>query len=340
MKKENIDDIKSKLEVNEQRVDELVFFGQKQNNHISKIREDMIDFQLDAEALRDDIQRCEEKINQVNVEVLQKMTNQNEVQIAEFKKLQHLVAQHEEKLGLANDIFYESNNFWRKISTAQCGEDMIVAYILKVIGFELMNATYLDLGANHAKDLSNTYYLYEHGARGVLVEANPALIPELKLFRSEDIIINKCIADKPNESIRFYVLNGDGLSTTDKKSAEQAISQNPGLFIEREIDVATITAEDILKQYFAEAPTLVNVDIEGQELEVLKSLKLDSNRPLIIIVEMITYRNSLVLGNKDREILEYMEVHDYQEFAFTGINSIFVDRLQMKDKFKAHIGNC
>ena len=63
-----------------------------------------------------------------------------------------------------------------KRTLSQSGEDVILAYILNARGIAAKDCTYLDLGANHAKQYSNTYYFYDKGARGVLVEANPSLI--------------------------------------------------------------------------------------------------------------------------------------------------------------------
>ena len=49
-------------------------------------------------------------------------------------------------------------------------------------------------------------------------------------------------------------------------------------------------------------------------------------RPMIIICEMIEYRRGLTVGEKNQEILDFMRSKDYEEFAFTGINSIFIDK--------------
>ena len=40
---------------------------------------------------------------------------------------------------------------------------------------------------------NNTYYLYKHGARGVLVEPNPKLKRYIEFVRKEDILLQKAI---------------------------------------------------------------------------------------------------------------------------------------------------
>lgn len=224
----------------------------------------------------------------------------------------------------------DDSGFWHKLSVSQSGEDAIVAYILDSLNIQASRCTYVDLGANHPKDMSNTYYLYKKGARGVLVEANPSLIPELESVRQGDIILNRCVAGSNRGSVEFYVLSGDGLSTTDKAEAEQAIIRNPSLHIEKVVMVETITFNEIIDEYLHQQPVLLNLDIEGMEMDILRSIDFNKTRPLIIIVETIPYEPQLVIETKNEDIVSFMREHDYAEYAFSGINSIFID----KNKFK------
>lgn len=215
------------------------------------------------------------------------------------------------------------------ISFSQSGEDSIIKYILDTIGRQIKNCTYLDLGANHASLLSNTYSFYSQGARGVLLEANPELARELTEKRPEDVVINKCLAEKSSGKLNFYIMNGDGLSTTDYQSAQNFIKENPSLEITKTISVDSVTINEIITEYFPEkAPDIMNIDIEGMELAILKTTDFEKFRPLIIICEMIEYKNGLTVGQKNKEILDLMHAEDYEEFAFTGINSIFIDKRQ------------
>jgi FkbM family methyltransferase len=202
-------------------------------------------------------------------------------------------------------------------------------FSLLCIPFDKIN--YLDLGANHAKYLSNTFYFYRMGARGVLVEANPALIPELKLFRNQDIILNRCIAEKSGELVSFYVLSNNGLSTPSKEEADEFLKLNPELSIESTIDIETITVSEIMKRYFHDAPTLLNIDIEGMEESVLRSIDFDTCRPLVIVCEMIPYMPNHILAalKKNQTITEILNQNDYVEYAFTGVNSIFIDKKRL-----------
>lgn len=222
-----------------------------------------------------------------------------------------------------HEVFYKKTN-------AQAGEDSIMAYVFSTLGIPFKECDYLDLGANHPQFLSNTNFFYEQGARGVLVEANPDLIQSLRYYRNCDILLNRVISDKADGSLDFYILSGDGLSTPDYEAAKQAIEANPNLKIEKVIKVEPITVNEILRTYFYTAPKILNVDIEGMEMDILRGIDFNAYRPLMVIIEMIPYSPSLIVGEKNTEIMEFMRSKGYQEYAFTGINSIFIDVEQAK----------
>lgn len=222
-------------------------------------------------------------------------------------------------------------DFWDKQTVSQSGEDSIIAYVFMVLGIDLKNEYYLDLGANHAKQLSNTYMLYQQGMRGVLVEANPQLIGELKFYRGEDIILNKCISDTSGKQMHFYILNGDGLSTSSLDTVNEIIKINPQISVEKEIVIDTITINEILEQYFDKAPLLLNIDIEGQEENILRMINYEKYAPFVIIVERIEYGTTIATRKRNDSISDIMEKNGYFEYAFTGINSIFINKTRLEE---------
>ncbi len=60
--------------------------------------------------------------------------------------------------------------------------------------------------------MSNTWFFYQQGARGILVDANPKLAEELRQARPEDRVINACVGPVSGETLDFHVLSADGLS--------------------------------------------------------------------------------------------------------------------------------
>lgn len=263
--------------------------------------------------------------------------NEMRLKIKNVEKLEKTIqdmSSHIEKLHSQLDDLKKNSVIMReneknevKFSFSQSGEDNIIKYIFSTLGIDMKNCTYLDLGANHAVHLSNTYSFYRQGARGVLLEANPELAQELSEQRPDDIVINKCLSEKSGEKLDFYIMNGDGLSSADYEAVNSFIKENPALKIERTVSVESITINEITEEYFHQkAPDIMNIDIEGMELVVLKMTDFEKFRPLVIICEMIEYKNGLTVGEKNREIIDFMQKNDYEEFAFTGINSIFIDK--------------
>lgn len=224
-------------------------------------------------------------------------------------------------------------SFFRKKTYSQCGEDAIISFMCIYLNISPEQVTYLDLGANHAVEMSNSYYFYEKGAHGVLVEANPELIGELKAARPRDIVLNKAISFEEDESqIPFYVMSGDGLSTISYESAKAACEANPEIFIKQEYKIPTIRIDDLLEQYFSEAnPTIMSIDLEGIEEKIIEQIDFDKYRPIIIIVEDIPYSPKLVVDSKEDKVKALLMKHGYTEYAFTGVNAIYLD-LQYREK--------
>lgn len=271
---------------------------------------------------------------------LETLAGQNQSLKQEVDQLEKRIDKYSEEMGTTLGFLKQgcepnrnekSEDFWIKTTVAQAGEDSIIAYILMVLGISYQNDFYLDLGANHAKQLSNTYMLYVNGMRGVLVEANPELIPELKFFRNEDIILNKCISTHKQDAMDFYILSGDGLSTTSWEDAQEIMKINPTITLKEKISVDAITVNEILEHYFAKPPLILNIDIEGMEEEILASYDYERYAPLIIIVERVEYNMSLSFAKREDHITEILSQHNYIEYAYTGINSIFINKTRMEE---------
>lgn len=318
---------------------------QKRQDNLQVNQEDLQMRQDNLQAKQEDLQKwqgsLQEKQEETQLTITGFCDERKEIirQISELKSQLEYTSANSAKLEKYLKKFDELNfgifsddphQYWERNKSSQCGEDGILNYALDTLHIPFSEVRYLDLGANHAKFLSNTNFFYQNGSRGVLVEANPALIPELKFYRGEDIILNRCVAPFSGKRVKFYVLNGDGLSSPDLTSVEDCLNRNHDLKIERIVEVESISIGDILNQYFDKAPTFINMDLEGSEMEILHGFDFNRYRPLLFIIETIPYRpNTLVLNEKNDDIVKFMESQGYMEYAFTGVNSIFIDVNQL-----------
>ncbi|SEB28289.1 FkbM family methyltransferase [Paenibacillus sp. 276b] len=272
------------------------------------------------------------------VEEFEKQKNELENQINCIEKqnsiyVERLVQAEEiiEKLNVSNLFNNDHDSFFNKKTFAQSGEDSILAYIIHVLGIPFDQVNYIDLGANHAKEMSNTFFFYNKGSQGVLVEANPELIPELKFHRHRDIVLNKLVDTSSNNKIEFYILSGDGLSTPDKDSISKIREINPNIEIVDTKLVETISYNDIVENYLGKSPTILSIDIEGKDIEIIRSIDFDKYRPVLIVIEMISYDVFLNYQTKNSEVYNFLKSKDYEEYAFTGINSIFIDHIYLNN---------
>lgn len=218
----------------------------------------------------------------------------------------------------------EEDNAFRTYS--QAGEDAIIEFILNYGGDRKKGESYLDIGCNRYKELNNSYHFYEKGMRGVLIDANPKFIDEIRKNRPEDTVLNMGVGIESGKNMTFYSLNWDWLSSFNKDEVDEVVKESEWVKIENKIEVPIITLNEIYEKYFCSVPAIVSIDIEGDELAILKSVDMKKYRPLIYVVETIDYSSKISIENKRLDIIEYMKSVDYYEYAFTGVNSIFIDK--------------
>ena len=209
-------------------------------------------------------------------------------------------------------------------SYSQSGEDIIVRDILSRMKDAPRHITYMDIGGNDYKHFSNTYLMYSQGMSGIVIEANPELAEQLSKHRPRDLILNIGVGPS-NSDMTFYTIAGGGYSSFNKEFIDNTLKNNPDARLESTISVPVLTFDTIVEKYCSEVPTIVSIDIEGDELPVLSTIDFSRYRPLIFIVESIYCSQYIDLNAKRSEIVSYMKDNGYHEYAFTGINSIFVD---------------
>lgn len=178
------------------------------------------------------------------------------------------------------------------------GEDKDIIHLLgRRFNIRPFEITYYDIGANHFMRGNNSYLIYRHGGRGVLVEANPDLCKNLKKHRGGDKVLNVAIADQRNsEQLVFYVCSLPTRSTLDLNCARKLKEQ--GFSIEKEILIASVTFEQIVEQV-GFVPDLLSIDVESYDLRVLKSIDFDK------------YPIKVIIAEEDEGMEEYMESQGY-----------------------------
>lgn len=205
----------------------------------------------------------------------------------------------------------------------QFNDDAFILLLLKLLKIEIKDMTYLELGTNHPVNINNTYYFYKNGARGVLVEPNEKLHNIIKAIRKDDHLITKAVdISGVNETV-FYELNVNAISTTVYELDEKIVKDDESFNVKNRTVVETININKIFKE-LDYVPTLLSIDIEGKDFEVLNEMNFEIYRPKIIIAELIAYGAK---NNYGKEIISLLEDRGYTCIASLGdgVNGIFVE---------------
>lgn len=206
-------------------------------------------------------------------------------------------------------------------SYSQVGEDALVNFLFG--DYKMSKITYLDLGTNKPDDGNNTFLFYNKGDRGVCVEADPSLIDKIKEVRPEDKIINAGVSTVNGEA-DFYIFNEPSISTFDKEEAEHRAALG-NYTIDKVVKVPLMNINQIIEQNFDTFPDFMSIDIEGLDLMVLKTLDFKRFPIPVICVETCTYSENHIRP-KDFTIKEFMDTLDYEVYADTYVNTIFVNK--------------
>jgi len=209
--------------------------------------------------------------------------------------------------------------FFRKNSYSQCGEDLLITFVLELIhGKRPMR--YLDIGANHPFHISNTALLYSAGGEGTLVEPDPYFAGLLRSRRSRDRVLECGVHFSGESRADFYVIDPPTLNTFSKPEMERYVAMGHQLNRTMQVELQDINA--ILEQ--AGALDFMNVDVEGLDKAILAMVDWERFRPTCVCVESISYETKKE-PKKLNDIIELMHDKGYFVYADTFINTIFID---------------
>jgi FkbM family methyltransferase len=209
--------------------------------------------------------------------------------------------------------------YYRK-SWSQCGEDLILRYLFDLL--HVVRPSYIDIGAHHPWHYNNTYLFYRQGARGVNVEPDPALCAGLHRGRKRDVNLN--IGIGPHEAeMDFYLMSSPTLNTFSAVEARKYVEQH-GMRIVDKRRITVQTFAQTVDTHMGRTPDLVSLDVEGLELDILRSIDFSRFRPHVFCIETLSYAGGDGSGVKNSEIHALMLQNGYRLYADTYINSIYV----------------
>ena len=173
-------------------------------------------------------------------------------------------------------IIWLEKFFFKKKSYSQCGEDLFIENFFKNKNY----GTYLDIGAFNPIKFSNTLLLYKKGWKGINIDLNQTSIDLFNIFRPRDKNICAAISNK-EEKVRVSIENLFSPLNTISLERSKKLSQNN---IKKNLYyVKTKKINNLIKNKF----DFLNIDIEGLDFKVLKSIKLNFYKPKLICIEVL-----------------------------------------------------
>ncbi len=195
-------------------------------------------------------------------------------------------------------------------SYAQEGEDMILWYLFenRTSGF------YVDVGAHHPARFSNTYFLYQRGWRGINIDAMPGSMKLFDRYRPLDINLEQAVSEIPGE-LTYYLFNEPALNGFDARLSRERDAQSTNAYrIVSTRKLKTKRLDAILDEFLPEGQSIdfLSIDVEGLDMEVLRSSNWKRYCPQIVLIEVLNGRFPDLLSS---EVSRFMGEQGYTIFS-------------------------
>jgi FkbM family methyltransferase len=158
---------------------------------------------------------------------------------------------------------------------------------------------FVDVGANHYRDTSKTYYLESKlGWSGIAIEPQRQFAADYERYRPRTKFLPFFVSDVSNETAKLYVTH----RTSTVASSNRAFVEQFG-DLDEVRDVPTITLTDLLQAENVKQVDFLSMDIELHEPQALKGFDIQRFRPSLVCIEgLLPVR---------QEILDYFARNGY-----------------------------
>ena len=140
--------------------------------------------------------------------------------------------------------------------------------------------------------------MYKKGWSGINIDLNPLTIELFNFMRPRDININSGVSNSESFQKLYFIGDLNTQNTIDKNQLDflrQHHNIKEDQIIEKKIK--TINLNTILDDYKFYNIDFMNLDIEGNELKVLKTIDFKKINIKYLCVEMIEHNKNSILNN-------------------------------------------
>jgi FkbM family methyltransferase len=191
---------------------------------------------------------------------------------------------------------------------SQFDEDVVLNKLLPQ-----SNGVYVDIGASHPVECSNTHALYNRGWRGLLIEPLFWNWPALLRHRRGDFLVESAVRNYTGQTV--LRVQGSVSSVLPSWNIQEIA----------EIIVDCERGVEILDQFpsIRDACAFCNIDVEGAEQEVITSIDWATFRPKVVCVEFRVYAPDAPGRDLSPQWQPALEAFGYKEVHKSQINKIF-----------------
>jgi len=182
------------------------------------------------------------------------------------------------------------------------------------------DGTFLEIGAHDGISYSNTYFFEkELGWKGICIEPIKTLFEELKKNRS-CICVEGCVTDFTGKGL-FLEIEGyaqmlSGLVNKYNEKHLKRIDYDMSLFggSKKETEVDCFILGDLLKEHNISKIDFCSLDVEGAELDILKTIDFDN-----FYFDILSIENN----SGTSEIKKFMISKGYEEVVLLGCDELY-----------------
>lgn len=202
---------------------------------------------------------------------------------------------------------------------SQCYEDIILTSLIQTdLLQQIQPVSVIEIGANHPIANSNSL-LFEKlfRARAVLFEAIPSLAQQIQQYRPQAEVIAAAVVPDNSSTVSFHIGNKTEVSGCDRDYVQQWHKHFDSEISEPQIiTVPAININTVLKKYLKPGISVLSIDCEGLDLDLVAAIDFNEYKPTYICVEHQHINKNIVPQLKT-------VLTKYTLCAITDINSIF-----------------
>lgn len=237
---------------------------------------------------------------------------------------------YKDKLNLLKILYFYfqflKSKFKPRIINANWGLDKIICNIFK----KKIKGIYIDVGCHHPFINNNTYLLNKRGWKGINIDLDFNSIDMFNFFRSTDYNQKIALSNYKGFSNLYFFHN---------RAAKNTISKQSGVEAKEIKKIEVDTLDNIIKKCKFEIKEIdfLSIDVEGNELNVLKGLNFKKFKPKVVVLEYIKpsikeFYHHKIENIMKSEIYRFMKRKNYKLVNWVHDDLVFVPSKIIKYK--------